>query len=102
VNPKTIDALVSQEQVLEHTRTGNSPEIRARAFIDNLHYVQGRPAKFATLNDRFMALAYTLRDRMLHRWIKTVEPMTAPDFRVVGYLSAEYLPGPHLQNRSIQ
>ncbi len=101
MNSKTIDALVSQEHILEHTRTGSSPEILARAFIDNLHYVQGRPAKFATLNDRFMALAYTLRDRMLHRWIKTVEPMTAQDFRMVGYLSAEYLPGPHLENSLI-
>jgi len=82
----------------EHTRTGNSPEILARAFIDNLHYVQGRPSKFATMHDKYMALAYTVRDRLLHRWINTVEEMTAQDFRMVGYFSAEYLTGPHLGN----
>src|SRR5262245_28533345 len=86
---------------LEHTRTGNSPEMLARAFTDNLHYVQGRPFKFATKHDKFMALAYTVRDRMLHRWIKTVEAMTSHDFRMVSYLSAEFLPGPHLGNSLI-
>ena len=45
-----------------------------------------------------MALAYTVRDRMLHRWISTAEAYTSHGSRTVVYLSAEFLMGPHLGN----
>jgi len=96
----TVDTATKDQNLSEkeHTRTGTSPEILARAFVDNLHYVQGRPSKFATMHDKYMALAFTVRDRLLYRWIKTVEEMTAADFRMVSYFSAEFLTGPHLGN----
>ena len=56
----------------------------------------------ATKNDLYMALAYTVRDQLLHRWIKTVEQMVSrEDVKVVTYLSAEFLLGPHLENNLI-
>jgi len=48
-----------------------------------------------------MALAYTVRDQLLHRWIKTVEQLGREDLKVVSYLSAEFLLGPHLENNLI-
>ena len=47
-----------------------------------------------------MALAYTARDRMLDRYIKTVEAIAVAHTatKVVAYLSAEFLTGPHLGN----
>jgi len=48
-----------------------------------------------------MALAYTVRDQLLHRWIKTVEQYRREDVRIVSYLSAEFLLGPHLENNLI-
>jgi starch phosphorylase len=47
-----------------------------------------------------MALAYTVRDRMMHRYIGTVEliSQTNTDAKAVAYLSAEFLTGPHLGN----
>jgi starch phosphorylase len=47
-----------------------------------------------------MALAYTVRDRMMDRYISTIEAIvgTHSTAKVVGYLSAEFLTGPHLGN----
>lgn len=83
---------------VEDDRTGESLETLQRAVLDNLFYVQGKFPEIATLNDYYMALAYTVRDRLLHRWIKTTETYMETGARAVGYLSAEYLLGPHLGN----
>ena len=48
-----------------------------------------------------MALAHTVRDRLVERWISTVSNYQAQDVRVVCYLSAEFLTGPHLANNLI-
>jgi starch phosphorylase len=48
-----------------------------------------------------MALAHTVRDRLVERWISTVTNYQAQDVRVVCYLSAEFLTGPHLANNLI-
>ncbi|HXV60014.1 MAG TPA: glycogen/starch/alpha-glucan family phosphorylase, partial [Vicinamibacteria bacterium] len=79
-------------------RTGNSVEALKRAFVDNLFFVQGRFFPVATLNDYYMALAYTVRDRLLARWIETSMQYLTRRARTVCYLSAEFLLGPHLGN----
>ena len=80
-------------------RTGASPAAIAEALIDNLHYLQAKLPQHATRNDWYMALAYTIRDRMLDRYIATVDKMTgANTAKVVAYFSAEFLTGPHLGN----
>ena len=72
----------------EDIRTGLSPAALARAVADNLYYVQARVPEIATRNDWYMALAYTVRDRLLDRWIKTVQGiLTTKDVKVVYYLS---------------
>ena len=53
------------------------------------------------MNDLYMALAHTVRDRLVERWIQTVKNYQAQDVRVVCYLSAEFLTGPHLANNLI-
>ena len=55
----------------------------------------------ATVNDLYMALAHTVRDRLVERWISTTKNYQAQDVRVVCYLSAEFLTGPHLANNLI-
>ena len=52
-------------------RTSGSVDALKQAFVDNLFYVQGRFMPIATPNDFYMALAYTVRDRILDRWIET-------------------------------
>ncbi len=89
-----------KSQKIENIRTGTSPETIAQALLDNLYYVQGRPPELATKNDWYMALAYTVRDRLLHNWVRTLKTL-AEDVKVVSYLSAEFLLGPQLGNHLI-
>ncbi|MDE2262952.1 MAG: glycogen/starch/alpha-glucan phosphorylase [Gammaproteobacteria bacterium] len=73
-----------------------SREAIKRAFLDNLFCVQGKTPALATRHDYYMALAYTVRDRMMQRWIGTAETYTSRGSRTVAYLSAEFLIGPQL------
>ena len=82
-------------------RTASDVDALVQSFLDNLLFVQGRPLERATVNDLYMALAHTVRDRLVERWISTVKNYQAQDVRVVCYLSAEFLTGPHLANNLI-
>ncbi len=85
----------------EDDRTGLSIATLKRAFADNLFYVQGKFPAIATPNDYYMALAYTVRDRLLQRWLNTTQTYLKKHVKVVCYLSAEFLLGPHLSNTLI-
>ena len=82
----------------ENIRTGITPGALKQAITENLSAIQGRSPDLATRNDWYMALAYTVRDRMMDRWCTTVHLQRDKNFRMVSYLSAEYLLGPHLGN----
>jgi starch phosphorylase len=80
-------------------RSGAEPAAIATALVENLRCLQAKLPEHATRNDWYMALAYTVRDRMLANYITTVNSITAPrPAKVVAYLSAEFLTGPHLGN----
>jgi starch phosphorylase len=80
----------------ESVRTGLSVDAIKRDFTDNLICIQARFPSVATKNDNYQALAYTVRDRLLARWIKTAEIYKNKASRTVCYFSAEFLLGPHL------
>jgi glycogen phosphorylase len=86
---------------VEDDRTGLSLETLKRAFLDNLFYIQGKFPRLASQNDYYMALAYTVRDRLLQRWLSTTATYLDQQERTVCYLSAEFLMGPHLGNNLI-
>ncbi|HSI73762.1 MAG TPA: hypothetical protein VK934_11360 [Fimbriimonas sp.] len=52
---------------------------------------RGSSPGIAEARDWYMALAYTVRDRMLERWVSTVRTYASRDVKVVCYLSAEFL-----------
>ncbi len=82
---------------IEDDRTGLEIATLRRAMADNLFYIQGKFPGIATKNDYYMALAYTVRDRLLQRWLNTWQTyLKQKDAKVVCYLSAEFLVGPHL------
>lgn len=85
-------------KIIEDDRTGLEKETIKRAFIDNLYYLQGKLPQAASLQDCYAALAYTIRDRMLNRRLASQNACHLKNVRMVGYLSAEYLMGPHLGN----
>jgi starch phosphorylase len=71
-----------------------------RSFaLDMLEKLYVELAKFpgvATQNDHYLALAYAVRDRLLHRWVESARSILEHKQRTVVYLSAEYLIGPQL------
>jgi starch phosphorylase len=83
---------------IEDVRSGSSVETLKRAIRDNLFYVVGRDMNHAVPIDYFMALAYTVRDRILARFMHTIHSYRKTAVRSVSYLSAEFLMGPQLMN----
>lgn len=73
------------------------PAIR-QSVLDNLAYLQARYPAIATPWNWYMALGYSIRDRLLDRWVASVKTYAAPDVKVACYLSAEFLIGPQLCN----
>jgi starch phosphorylase len=88
-------------RVPDDTRTSNDPQLIARAIVDQLFYVRGALPEQATRYDWYLALAYAVRDRLLDKWIRTARTLRQTDVRVVAYLSAEFLIGPHLANNIV-
>lgn len=101
MTPKKAKSRGSVEPVQEMnsvSRTDLSVATLKRAIMDNLYYVQGRAPKVATLNDWYMSVAQTVRDRVLHRCIRTVDTYLNTKAKSVSYLSAEFLMGPFMGN----
>lgn len=69
-------------------------EIR-HAVLSNLLLRLGKVPHTATPHDWYVSLAYTVRDRMIDQWIRTLQNFTE-DMTVVSYLSAEFHTGPQL------
>lgn len=87
-----------KKDIEEPVRTGNQVTSIKQDFNDNLAYVQGRFPPVASPNDYYMALAYTVRDRLMDRWTKTAKTYFTKASRTICYLSAEFLLGPQLGN----
>jgi starch phosphorylase len=90
---------------IAETAVGPAPALSRAAierdFLDQLFYMQGKFPALATKRDYYMALAYLVRDHLLHRWVSTAAAYTRRRSRTVAYLSAEFLMGPHLGNNLV-
>lgn len=69
-----------------------------QAFANNLYCIQGKDEQFATPHDYYMALAHSVRDRLLQRRIQTAKTYAQQEAKTVYYLSAEFLMGRQLVN----
>ena len=72
-----------------------------RDLLEKLFCNQGKFPAVATRNDYYLALAYVVRDRLMHRWISTARTYFEKASRTVAYLSAEFLIGPQLGNNLV-
>ena len=84
----------------EDSHTGLTAELLKRSFLENLIYIRGKHPRSATRHDYYKALAHTVRDRILQRWVSSAQDIL-PELSAVVYLSAEYLPGPQLVNNLV-
>jgi len=98
VSRATSTAAPTGETSGEPVRTGLSTETFKQAVLDNLMYLQARYPAIATTQNWYIALAHSVRDRMLERWVNTVKAYAARDVKVACYFSAEFLIGPQLGN----
>lgn len=82
-------------------RVAPTVEAFKERFEYNLYYTQGQAVQSATVNDCYVALAYTVRDYLIDRWRKTVDEYYKKNPKFVYYLSAEYLLGRQLEKNMV-
>jgi glycogen phosphorylase len=70
----------------------------AVSFRNHMTHTVGRALESSNLIDKYHALSAAVRDRLMDQWLATIESYKQKNVRVLAYLSAEYLLGPHLQN----
>src|SRR5207247_3431495 len=80
----------------DEIRTGLQVAEIKRDLVDNLFYLLGKFHEVATPNELYLAVAYTVRDRLLSRWVKSAHDYYETKARTVCYLSPEFLIGPQL------
>jgi len=79
-------------------RTALSADEVKQAFRDKLCCSLGRLEVAATEHELYFALALAIRDRVFQHMVESMKIYGHENARRVAYLSAEYLPGPHLAN----
>ena len=65
-------------------------------LAETLLYFLGKPPAMATLSDCYLAVAYSVRDRLMTPWLRSVEEFFSRKKKAVCYFSAEFLIGPQL------
>lgn len=74
-------------------RKGLTPEDLRLSFMSNQEYVLGKDEYTASAYDKYLSLAYTVRERLVERWITTQQSYHARNLKRVYYLSMEFLIG---------
>src|SRR4051812_2668288 len=92
-NATSNDPAPSTAIAVEDDRTGMHPVVLRRAFTDHVQYSRSRAIESATPFDRYMALALSVRDRLVQRWARTQRTYYEQDVKRAYYLSAEFLLG---------
>ncbi|XP_075555411.1 glycogen phosphorylase-like [Dermacentor variabilis] len=72
-----------------------------KAFNRHVHYTLVKDRNVATPRDYFFALAYTVKDHLVGRWIRTQQHYYDKDPKRVYYLSLEYYMGRSLTNTMV-
>ena len=86
------------DRTLIEGHSDNTVEAIRSGFLSNLLFLQARLPEHANATELYLALAATVRDRLVQRWMSTIQAITEGDVRTVCYLSAEFLLGPQLLN----
>lgn len=84
-------------ETMVNPRKGMDVESLKQGITEHLFYQQGRNIVNTSLNDLYMAVSYTVTDRLKQREHRTMNAVfDSKDVRLVSYLSAEFLMGPQL------
>lgn len=69
-----------------------------REFLQELYFGQGVDMARASVNDKYLAMARTVRHHLMVRWADTLRQQAQLQAKSVAYLSAEFLLGRQLDN----
>jgi glucan phosphorylase len=72
-----------------------------KTFNRHLHFTIAKDRNVATNRDYYLSTAYTVRDHLVGRWIRTQQHYYDTDPKRVHYLSLEYYMGRSLSNMMI-
>ena len=75
-----------------HHKGMSSVDIR-RAFLSNLEYSIAKDKYSQTLHDEYLSLSYSVRERLIERWISSRQQYHRNNVKRVYYLSMEFLLG---------
>src|SRR6056297_3073615 len=100
-NSDTLKNTPEATNGLYNSRHGKDGSSVSWGFAEHLKYTLGADRFNATSRDQFMALAYTIRDRIMHQWLKTKQTHYDQDVKRVYYLSMEFLMGRAMGNNII-
>ncbi len=79
-------------------RIGITADAVFDGMTEHLFFTLGKLAPTASLHDLYMALSYAVRDRLMTRYLASLEAIRARPQKQVAYLSAEFLIGPQLNS----
>jgi starch phosphorylase len=98
--PELISRPAGQALVQNYARLGTVEAIKL-SFQNHLKYTLAKDHFSATDRDRYYALALTVRDRLVEKWIATSQQYYSNDVKRIYYLSVEYLIGRAMGNNII-
>ncbi|HGY5558096.1 MAG: glycogen/starch/alpha-glucan phosphorylase [Prochlorococcus sp.] len=79
-------------------RSGLDADAVFDGMTEHLFFTLGKLAPTASPHDLYLALSYAVRDRLMTRYLASLEAIRARPHKSVAYLSAEFLIGPQLNN----
>lgn len=82
----------------EIKRKGNSKEELQEGFLEHLKYSLAVNLENSHSTDKYIALAYTIRDRIIERWFETKKKHEKEKAKSVNYFSFEFLMGRAMTN----
>uniref|UniRef100_A0A672R0A3 Alpha-1,4 glucan phosphorylase n=1 Tax=Sinocyclocheilus grahami TaxID=75366 RepID=A0A672R0A3_SINGR len=98
--PLTDHEKRKQISVRDIAGLGDVAEIK-KSFNRHLHFTLVKDRNVATPRDYYFALAHTVRDHLVGRWIRTQQYYYEKDPKRIHYLSLEFYMGRTLQNTMI-
>ncbi|XP_054711878.1 glycogen phosphorylase-like [Uloborus diversus] len=98
--PRTDQEKRKQISVKEIALAENVLNVK-RTFNRHLHYTLVKDRNVATPRDYYFALAHTVKDNLVSRWIRTQQHYYEADPKRVYYISLEYLVGRSLCNTMV-
>ena len=80
---------------------GNSKEDLKKSFYEHLKYTLAVTLENSHATDKYLALAQTVRDRIIERWFVTKQAHEKEKVKFVNYFSFEFLMGRAMSNNMI-